>query len=103
MAIERKRVYAKENRSPALFRRGETVDIPFLVILILLLTVGLIMLYSASFAQSQYDTGYTISTKYLQKQAVCAAIGLVAMYSFSRILRQSLLKICPRRPRFSAR
>ena len=43
------------------------------------------MLYSASYAQSEYDTGYTISTKYLQKQAVCAAIGLIAMYFFSRI------------------
>jgi len=43
------------------------------------------MLYSASYAQSEYDTHYEISTKYLQKQAVCAAIGLVAMYFFSRI------------------
>ena len=43
------------------------------------------MLYSASFAQSQYDTGYTVSTKYLQKQAICAAIGLIAMYFFSRV------------------
>ena len=28
------------------------------------------MLYSASYAQSEYDTSYEISTKYLQKQAV---------------------------------
>ena len=65
--------------------RGATVDIPFLVLILLLLLVGLTMLYSASFAQSEYDTGYAISTRYLQKQAVCAAIGLVAMYAFSRI------------------
>ena len=65
--------------------RGETVDIPFLVLILLLLLVGLTMLYSASYAQSEYDTGYEISTRYLQKQAVCAAIGLVAMYFFSRI------------------
>lgn len=65
--------------------RGATVDIPFLVLILLLLLVGLTMLYSASFAQSEYDTGYEISTRYLQKQAVCAAIGLVAMYIFSRI------------------
>jgi cell division protein FtsW (lipid II flippase) len=32
-----------------------------------------------------YDTGYTQSAKYLQKQAICAAIGLVAMYFFSKI------------------
>ena len=68
--------------------RGATVDIPFLVLVLLLLAVGLTMLYSASYAQSEYDTGYEISTRYLQKQAVCAAIGLAAMWAFSRIPAQ---------------
>ena len=83
------RLYAKEDRR---FSVGETVDIPFLLLTLLLLAVGLIMLYSASSAQSMYDTGYTISTKYLQKQAVCAGIGLVCMYLFSRIPAQFWLK-----------
>ena len=77
-------LYAKENRR----RRkptGESIDIPFLIILLLLLAVGLLMLYSASSAQSKFDTGYTDSTRYLQKQAVCALIGLAAMYFMSRI------------------
>ena len=74
--------YAKEDRCGF---RGETVDIPFLLLILLLLFVGLGMLYSASYAQSEYDTGYTSSTRYLQKQAICAAIGLVAMYFFSTI------------------
>ncbi len=76
-------LYAKENRRriPA----GESVDFPFLFLVLLLLAVGLVMLYSASSAQSEYDTGYTISTKYLQKQAVCAGIGLICMAFFSRI------------------
>jgi cell division protein FtsW len=43
------------------------------------------MLYSASFAQSAYDTGYAVTTRYLQKQAVCAGLGLGAMYFLSRI------------------
>ena len=64
---------------------GEGVDYPFLILILLLLGVGLVMLYSASSAQSMYDTGYEISTKYLQKQAICAVIGLIAMYFFSRI------------------
>ena len=64
---------------------GETVDYPFLILILLLLAVGLAMLYSASYAQSEYDTGYEISTRYLQKQAVCAGIGLAAMFFFSRI------------------
>ena len=76
------KLYAKEDRR---IFSGETVDIPFLLLTILLLIVGLVMLYSASSAQSMYDTGYTISTKYLQKQAVCALIGLVCMWIFSRI------------------
>ena len=82
MAAERT-LYAKEERRrlPA----GEGVDIPFLLLVGLLLAVGLTMLYSASSAQSQYDTGYTISTKYLQKQAICAGLGLICMYAFSRI------------------
>ncbi len=81
MAAERT-LYAKENR-----RRfgGASVDPVFLILLLLLLTVGLTMLYSASSAQSEYDTGYEISTRYLQKQAVCAVIGLLTMAAFSRI------------------
>lgn len=82
MAAEN-RLRAKENRRriPA----EGNVDSVFLVLVLLALTVGLIMLYSASSAQSQYDTGYRSSTRYLQKQAICAAIGLLAMAAFSRI------------------
>ncbi len=82
MAAE-KALYANEDRRR--YPAGESVDVPFLVLVLLLLTVGLIMLYSASSAQSEYDTSYAISTKYLQKQAVCAGIGLVCMFAFSRI------------------
>lgn len=73
---------AKDDRR---LRAEERMDFPFLLLVLLLLTVGLAMLYSASYAQSEYDTSYVSSTKYLQKQALCAAIGLVAMYAFSRI------------------
>ncbi len=73
-------------------RPGAKVDIPFLVILCILLGFGLTMLYSASSAQSQYDTGYTVSTRYLQKQAACALIGLGAMWVCSRLDAQVWLK-----------
>ena len=66
-------------------RSGERVDVPFLILTLLLLGIGLVMLYSASSAQSMYDTGYTVSTRYLQKQAFCAMFGLGAMWLFSRI------------------
>ena len=50
--------YANEDRRNS----GATVDIPFLVLVLTLLAIGLTMLYSASYAQSEYDTGYEIST-----------------------------------------
>lgn len=81
-----KALYAKEDRRRRTLA-GETVDIPFLVILLLVLAVGLTMLYSASCAQSLYDTGYRSSTRYLQRQAVCAVIGLAAMALVSRVPR----------------
>ena len=78
-------LYAKENR-PAGFAPVKTsVDFPFLLLVLLLLLVGLTMLYSASYAQSEYDSGYAVSTRYLQKQAVCAGLGLCCMALFSRI------------------
>ena len=83
--MQRLPLYAKENRSFGKSKRGESVDIPFLILALLLLAVGLVMLYSASYSQSQYDTGYQISTRYLQKQAVCGAIGLIAMAILSRL------------------
>ena len=66
-------------------RTGDNVDYPFALLILLLLGLGLAMLYSASCAQSEYDTHYEVSTRYLRKQAVCAAIGLGAMYAFSRL------------------
>ncbi len=90
--MQRLPLYAKEDPSSDMRRRGERVDIPFLVLVLLLLGIGLMMLYSASYAQSEYDTGYAISTRYLQKQAVCAGIGLVAMAVLSRFPAQIWLR-----------
>ena len=84
MATERS-LYAKENRRRQIRPAGESFDVPFLIILLSLLAVGLLMLYSASYAQSEYDTSYTVSTRYLQKQGVCALIGLVAMVALYRV------------------
>ena len=77
------RLPAKENRRPA--GAGETIDYPFLFLLLMLLTLGLLMLWSASFPQSEYDSNYTDAGRYFRKQALCACIGLGAMVFFSRI------------------
>ena len=73
---------------------GAGIDPIFLILTLILLGIGLVMLYSASSAQSMFDTGYTVSTKYFQKQALCAALGLAAMYLFSRIPVTFWRKIC---------
>lgn len=74
--------YAKDNPSG---RREQGVDPVFLGLVAMLLVLGLVMLWSASSAQSEYDSGYTVSTRYLQKQAICAVLGLGCMWAFSRI------------------
>ena len=82
--MAREKIPAKEERRLT-HQAGETVDYPFLFLLLLLMAVGLIMLWSASYAQSEYDTRYTDSGRYLRKQALCAGIGLMALWLFSRI------------------
>lgn len=73
-------VHAKDDRHPE-----NGVDFLFLMLVLVLLAVGLVMLYSASCAQSLYDTGYSISTRYLRKQAAFAGVGLAAMFFLSRV------------------
>lgn len=76
-----KSLHPKENRREGL----PGVDYPFLFLILLLLAVGLAMLYSASAAQSLYDTLYRSSFRYFGRQAACAAVGLIAMAAFSRM------------------
>lgn len=84
-------LYAKEERR--LKKRGETVDIPFLALLLLVLAVGLTMLYSASCVQSLYDTAGKTSLRYLEKQGICALLGLVAMAFLSRVPAKAWIKM----------
>ena len=83
MALRGGSSHAKDDLVLAGRERG--VDPVFAWLVLILLGVGLVMLYSASSAQSMYDTGYTVSTKYLQKQAICAVLGLVVMWVFSYV------------------
>ena len=77
--------HTKENRRSGQNRMQTSVDKLFLILVLALLAVGLTMLYSASYVQSQFDTHYASTVRYLLKQAICAAIGLVGMWLFSRI------------------
>ena len=75
-------VRTKENPARV---RVNSVDPVFLILVLVLLALGLTMLWSASFPQSEYDSNYTESTRYLYKQAFCAVLGLGCMAAFSRI------------------
>ena len=59
------------------------MDIVFLSLVLMLLTVGLVMLFSASYAFSleYYDNSY----KFISRQALFAVVGVVAMLVISRI------------------
>lgn len=60
-----------------------SLDIPFLLITLLLLTIGVVMVLSASFARAYYnpDEG---ATYYFTRQLTFALIGVAAMYVASR-------------------
>ena len=58
------------------------IDVPFLLLVLLLTGVGLIMLFSASFPYAYYRAGRP--TYYFFRQAIFAAMGLVAMLVIGR-------------------
>ena len=78
-------LHANEDRCRKRRLGGAGFDVLFLMLLLALLVVGLTMLYSASYAQSEFDTGYTDSTRYLQKQLASGVVGLLAMLLLSRV------------------
>lgn len=61
-----------------------SIDIPFLAITIALLTIGLIMLFSASYPSAYYYKNHD-SYYYFTRQFVFAVVGLVAMAVMSKI------------------
>ena len=71
-----------KNKRDGFFQNGK-IDITFLSFVLILLTIGLVMLFSASYAYSleYYDNSY----KFIIKQALFAGAGLIAMFITSRI------------------
>lgn len=73
----------QEESSPVRVDDRGMVDVPFLALVLLLICIGLIMMFSASYARAYYKTGDSLY--YFIRQAGFAAFGLVAMYFASRI------------------
>ena len=64
------------------------MDLPFLMLALMLVGIGLIMMFSASFASAYYDSSQNVQNNpmfYIRKQAGFAAAGLAGMYIISRI------------------
>jgi cell division protein FtsW len=61
-----------------------SIDIPFLAFTIALLTIGLIMLFSASYPYAYYNRNHD-SYYFFTRQFIFAVIGLVAMAVMSKI------------------
>lgn len=65
-----------------------SVDIPFLLLTLLLLSIGIVMVLSASYASAYYDvkkvTGNN-ATYFFTRQLAFAALGLAGMYIVSRL------------------
>ena len=80
---------AKERIFDKKHRRGK-IDITFLVLVLVLLTFGLVMLFSASFAYAFYNEGD--SFYYIERQFVFAVIGVAAMLFISTVNYKILQK-----------
>ena len=64
-------------------RSQPCLDLPFLCILLLLLSLGLLMLFSAGYAVALYRRGDAYT--YIRPQLMFAALGLIAMYAASLV------------------
>lgn len=71
-----------KKKKKSVVQKGK-LDITFLSFVLLLLTIGLVMLFSASYAYS-YEY-YQNSYKFISRQAAFAAVGLCLMFLVSKI------------------
>ena len=78
----KKTVKKKNSFVNSLFAKG-SMDIPFFLILMTIVTLGLIMLFSASYTYSYYNRGE--STYIFSRQLIYAVIGIAFMFAISHI------------------
>ncbi len=80
-------------KNTKLFSIGMGIDLPFCIIILVLLTIGTIMMFSASYAYSYYTQGD--SYYYLVRQLIFVVIGIAAMVVMSFFNYNKLHKIAP--------
>lgn len=82
MATRTKKVKKKNTLFNTFFAQG-SMDIPFLIILMTIVTIGLVMLFSASYTYSYYNRGG--STQIFTRQLFFAVVGIILMFVISKI------------------
>ncbi len=82
MATKTRKMKKKNSIFNTFFSQG-SMDIPFLIILMTIVTVGLIMLFSASYTYSYYNRGS--STQIFTRQLFFAVVGIILMFAISKI------------------
>lgn len=74
------------------------LDLPFLMLVLILLGIGLVMLFSASYYTAYRDSSEAVNNNpyfYITRQALYAAAGVAAMYVVSRINYQHFRWMAP--------
>lgn len=80
-AVQRKKAPAKKRSD---FWALGKIDIPFLLLVITILTIGLVMLFSASYTYAYYNEDGD-STYFFKRQLIFALVGVVAMLLVSKV------------------
>ncbi|MEE1060778.1 MAG: putative peptidoglycan glycosyltransferase FtsW [Ruminococcus sp.] len=75
------------------FAIGMGIDLPFCIIILVLLTIGIIMMFSASYPVAYYEEGD--SYYFLKRQLIFAAIGIAGMFGISFFNYNKLHKLAP--------
>lgn len=73
----------KQAKQRVLLDERGLLDLPFLALTVLLVVIGVVMVFSASYARAYYETGN--STYYFARQAIFAVVGIAGMLFVSRL------------------
>lgn len=71
--------------------KQEMLDLPMLLLTLLLTALGLVMIYSSSFARALYESGD--SAYYFKRQGIFALVGIAAMLAISRVRPELIRKM----------
>ncbi len=81
---DKKKLQKQNKPRRKIFVRGMGLDLPFLIIVLILMVVGLVMMFSASYAVAYYNQGGD-SFYFLKRQLLFVLMGIVFMLGASFI------------------